>query len=310
MAHSEANHSTSVALGVALAGLIALGVTGYFASQAVPLQPVTDASFAFDRTTIDVARLTAERKAPAIPESAKPLHTTLQEAVRQANLGQFGVGELSAEQHGVAVKFAADDLAVAVPNGYDAFVSFGDNMFHTCLSAMQRLQEDLAAGKVTLEAATSGVVAGHEVYAESCGNAIKPLQAAGVLDERGLWVDAQNGPQVFDILNRLRFAHILELRKRPTLLLTDYERDVLYRWRASNAAIPAVERLKHIEQAEQEVKGFPADKLRGKIYFEAGDVPKAAKAYEKACRAHASDAQLQAECAYLNRKAAASQPID
>lgn len=304
MAHHEADHNISVKIGAALAALLGAGVFYFFLGQAVPIQPVTDASFNFEKIRIDTARLDRERQKLAVDASrAAQKVADLQNAVRAANLAQFGVSTLSPQQHEAAVQFTADEAAVAFPEGYDRFVSLGDDLYHTCLSALGRLQDELKAGKVTYEQAATAVVPGHEVYAETCGNALKPLTDLGLVDEKGQWVDPTNGPVILEILNRLRFAHIIELRKSPTSLLTPYEREILYTWRASNPKISAVERLKYLDQAEREIRGFPADELRGKLFFQSGDLQKAKEAYERACAAKPNDLQLKQFCGFLEKRA-------
>jgi len=155
---------------------------------------------------------------------------------------------------------------------------------------------------VSFETMSTTVPPGFEVYAETCGNALPMLKQVGVIDEKGRWIDADSGPALLELLNRLRFANIINLRKKATLSLGDYEREVLYRWRITNPAIPALDRLSYIDSAEIEVKGFPADEMRGKLHFQAGDFRNAAASYKIACDKRPTDLQLQKYCEFLDHK--------
>ncbi len=304
MAHNEVDHNLSVKIGVFVASAIGVGLLYAFMSQVTPLVAVTDQSFQFDRLDIDTAKIDRERESMQAVVSAKnaPLVEQLQVAVRAANLAQLGGSKMSNSQHEIAVQFSADEAAVAVPNGYQHFISFGDDLFHECLTAFAGVQAALADSSVTFDAMSTAVQPGYEVYAETCGNALPMLKQVGVVDEKGQWVDAKNGPIMLELLNRLRFANIIGLRKKPTLSLGDYEREVLYLWRVTNPAIPVLERIRYIDSAEIDVKGFPANQMRGKLHFQAGDFVKASASYRIACDKQPSDSQLQRYCAFLDHK--------
>jgi hypothetical protein len=231
-----------------------------------------------------------------------PLVQDLQVAVRAANLAQFGGSKMSNPQHEIAVQFTADEAAVAVPDGYQKFISFGDDLFHECLTAFAGVQAGLADASVTFDAMSTTVQPGYEVYAETCGNALPMLKQVGVVDEKGQWVDAKNGPVMLELLNRLRFANIIGLRKKATLSLGDYEREILYRWRITNPAIPVLDRMRYIDSAEIDVKGFPSNEMRGKLQFQGGDFRNAAASYKIACDKQPTDKQLERYCAFLDHK--------
>ncbi len=304
MAHKEVDHNLSVTIGVFVALVLGAALFYNFVSKAEELVVVTDQSFNFGKLEIQSDKLDRERTSMQAKVSADnaQLVTDLQVAVRAANLAQLGGSKMSNPQHEIAVQFAADEAAVAIPDGYKNFVSLGDDLFHECLTAFAGVQSALASASVTFDALSTSVQPGFEVYAETCGNALPMLKQVGIVDEKGQWIDPDSGPYMLELLNRLRFANIINLRKKPTLSLGDYERDILYRWRVTNPAIPVLDRMKYIDAAEIEVKGFPANEMRGKLYFQAGDFAKAAASYEIACSKHPADMQLKKYCAFLDNK--------
>jgi hypothetical protein len=304
MAHKEVDHNLSVTIGVFIALVAGAALFYNFVSKAEELVVVTDQSFAFGKLEIQSDKLDRERKSMQATISADnaQLVNDLQVAVRAANLAQLGGSKMSNPQHEVAVQFAADEAAVAVPDGYKNFVSLGDDLYHECLTAFAGVQSALESSAVTFDAASASVQPGFEVYAETCGNALPMLKQVGIVDEKGRWIDADSGPYMLELLNRLRFANIISLRKKPTLSLGDYEREILYRWRVANPAIPVLDRMRYIDTAETEVKGFPANEMRGNLYFQSGDFAKAAASYEIACAKHPADMQLKKYCAFLDNK--------
>jgi len=304
MAHKEVDHNLSVTIGVFAALVLGAALFYNFVSKAEELVVVTDQSFDFGKLEIQSGKLDLERKSMQAKVSAQnaKLVKELQVAVRAANLAQLGGSKMSNPQHEIAVQFAADEAAVAIPDGYKNFVSLGDDLYHECLTAFTGIQSALASSSLTFEDASTSVQPGFEVYAETCGNALPMLKQVGVVDDKGQWIDPDSGPYMLELLNRLRFANIISLRKKPTLSLGDYEREILYRWRVTNPTIPVLDRMRYIDSAETEVKRFPANEMRGNLYFQSGDFAKAAASYEIACTKHPADLQLKKYCDYLNHK--------
>ena len=309
MAHEEGNHSVSVTAGI-IASLVFGAAVGWWFISHGAAQPVDDTSFAFAKVQVDEGKLTRERKAveATVPESAKSLALALDQAVRGANLAQFGQAKLPPKQQELAIQFAADDLAVAVNDGYERFVSLGEDLNQTCINAFEGVQRALRDKSLTYEAATTGVQPGFEVYAEACGNALPVLKQLALVDEQGQWTDPSLGPVLLEIFNRLRFAHIMSLRKNPILMLTPHEREILYRWRIANKSIGDPDRLRFINDAEQYIPGFSANEARGRFYFEKGDFTRAKAEFDGACAKRPADNQLQAYCRYLEKRTGGTQP--
>lgn len=306
MAQHEANHSLSILLGLVLAVILAVGAVAWFAAQVEPLHAVDDSSFAFEPLTIDEAKLASQRKSIAadIPDEAKPKIVALEKAIAEANAAQFGPLMLPNNRFEVAVQFAADDAATAVPDGYNRFVSLSGNVTQTCLNSLEEVQRALKGGSLTLDEVTKGIPAGFEVYARTCGNALPQLIMIGLVDDKGQWVD-ESGPVMMEIFSRLRFAHIMSLRKDPRQLLTPYERELILRWKLTSPKTQQADRIKAITELKELVPGYPEHEARGRVYFGDGNFVRAKEEFDIACAARRSDQQLQRYCQYLAKKVGA-----
>ncbi|MEZ4461278.1 MAG: hypothetical protein R3E66_16475 [bacterium] len=186
-------------------------------------------------------------------------------------------------------------------------MSLGEDLNQTCINAFEGVQRALRDKSLTYDTATTGVPPGFEVYAEACGNALPVLKQLALVDDQGQWIDPSNGPVMLEIFNRLRFAHIMSLRKDPVLMLTPHEREILYGWRVANKALSDPDRLRYITEAERYIPGFSAAEARGRFYFEKGDITRAKAEFDGACAKRPADNQLQAYCRYLEKRAGGNQ---
>lgn len=306
--HVETSESSparflNVVVGVIFVAIAAATVWYFAAAPRVP--DVSEESFRNTVTEIDVARLEKERREkygdPDLSAADSEIEILRDETVA-ANLMQFDMkGAKAIHDARVSTNLAANEVITKVDMA--GFMAAGRPAFEGCRKGFDKLLKALRDGEIKPAQARQDPGADFSDYRENCGKAYPALVDHGLV-QGGEWVDPDVGPYIFDILNRLRWAGVVDLRQRPSEQITPYELEIFTRWRSGSGALPASRRVQLVERAAQVSDDIPAHEIIGNIYFEAGQIDAAAEAYEKACKAHRDDAYLQKKCTWLSSRAA------
>jgi hypothetical protein len=291
----------NVTIGVILIAVIAM--LAWYVGSAPKVADVTEDSFKNVVTEIDVQRLERERKEkygnPDISPAQEEVEILREEAVK-SNLMQFeNKGARAVHDARVATNYAANEVITKIDMA--GFMAAGRPVFDGCSKGFDKLLGALKSGKITPEQARRDPGADFADYRKYCGKAYPALESHGLV-QGGEWVNPAVGPHLFDILNRLRWAGVLDMRRRPSEQITPYELELFTRWRSGSEKLPADRRIKLVERSASASDALPKHEIVGNIYFESGQVDKALEEYEKACSEHRDDPHLQAKCAWLARK--------
>ncbi len=301
----SSNHSANLAVGLCL--LIALGAFAVIVAKAPTVGTVTDESFAIVPPQVDAERLAADRAkhygAVDFDAIAKPL-AELEKSVRAANNLQFGALDAQGA-HDLQIMTLHQANDVITKSGIEGFIPSGANMYKACAAEFEKLLAAVRSQKLTADQAEKDPGDEFAEYRSQCGNAFGPLVKSGVIKASGEWSDPVSGPLVFDIMNRFRWATVLDMRLPPSQQLSPYEYEVLTRWRASIRAVPVAKRLEWVVAAGRELPSFPQHELIGALLLEKGDGVGALGAYEEACKLRRTDLLLQRKCEFLRGRMAA-----
>lgn len=297
---------TSHNLDLAMAGcmLVALGVLVFAFVTRVEIPDASHETLLPAAPVVDVARLEAERQthypAPRV-EASGEVNEMLRSA-REANVAQFG-SPTEKEGHDLQVKtmFAATDLITEI--SLEAFIPAGQPMFDTCATAFDALLEAVRAGKLSIEDAAKDPGEDHQLYRENCGNALGSLIESKVVTRDGQWADPVSGPHLLEIMNRYRWASVLDLRKSAAEQLSPYEYELLTRWQASVSSIPVERRVQRVVAAKRVNESLQEKEIIGSLLYESGDVVGAFGAYNEACEERPGDLHLKRKCDYLRERA-------
>ena len=303
---ATAEHSSAHSLNgvMTLCAIIIAACVGYLIAKAPKIEPVTAESFILRPPVVDAEALRQARAAhyPKVDVAAAQAEIdALMQAVHAANAMQFGApdGKAIHDAQIVTVHKATDVVAKI---GMDAFVVAGEPLFAGCAESFSALQRAVKSGGVTQEAAAADPGDDHAQYRKTCGNAWEPLVRSGVLQANGDWSDAVSGPLVFDIMNRFRWAAILDLHKPPWHQLSPYEFEILTRWRAAMTAVPIERRVQWVVSAGKALPSLPTHELLGSLLFEKQDYVGALGAFEEACAVRKTDIALQRKCEFLRAR--------
>ena len=305
MAHPQTEHDPQPHrfLNVVMATILA-GFVGALISIVLgaPVKPSVDADSFRTQVDIDAERLREARAAkyggvdlaPHAQEVAE-----LRDAVRSSHELQFRPAAPSETRNAMVINLYAANEVLAATN-LEGFMLAGTDVFEQCLEALDELRAAVKSGNLAIEKARVDPGPDFQKYRQNCGNALPTLIDTKIMRPNGDWVDPRVGPVMFDIINRLRWASILDLRKPPQQQLTNYEYELLTRWRASNELFPVDKRIEWVQEAASHVPEHAANEIVGNLHLEAGDVPAARDAYEKACAtAKRDDMLLHAKCEWL-----------
>ncbi len=240
---------------------------------------------------VDRARLDAER-ADKYEEARKALEQSppseFLDLVRTVNNQQFIDDADKRRETARKLSFKAND--VITKTDYDAFVAAGQPLFEKCRAGLEVLLEAVRTGSVDLE--TAGSEPDPETFATyrtNCGKLLPTLRERGLIDSEGYWTEPTAlSKAIFGILQRLRWANIINTRRPPLMQLTAYERTLLTRWRIEDPdAYDRDKREAFLTRVERNPDPFPEYDVRmarARIAFQSGDLSGAAEVLKSAIR--------------------------
>lgn len=283
---------------------VAVGALGYIAASAPTPPQITEESFVLTPPRVDPERLAADRAkhyASVDLTAAQEEIAALVDVVKKANELQFQQADAKAV-HDTQILTSHHANEVITKIGMDAFVQAGQPMYDQCAAAFTQLLGAVQSGALSAEAASKDPGEAHAAYRSWCGDAFAPLVRSGVLTPDGRWADDTSGPLVFEIMNRFRWASLLDLRRPPWEQLSPYEYEILTRWRASIRSVPIERRVQWVVSAQKALPKFIGEELIGSLLYEDGDLVGALGAYEEACDRDPRDAALRRKCEFLRAR--------
>ncbi len=278
--------STWAVLGVCavMFGAMAFGLTGgRAAGPSVTVEPLGYPSPDLEASTLDASRKRFHKADKALWED--PAVKKVVELVRLANDHQFKtkpVPTKTDEELRLGLEVGASELLQATSP--HVFVEVGSPIYGECAKGLESLQKDLAAKKLTLEAAIEDPdYETYSSYRRSCGNVLGMLKARRLVDKQGQWQDPSTGPALLELLQRYRWAFLANTQHRPQELIAPADLKALTRWR-----IGAVESFSHEERfqsartARESESGYPSAMALALLYREMGQEERGATELSRA----------------------------
>jgi len=172
-------------------------------------------------------------------------------------------------------------------DGPRAWKALGWQLADEFLGALDDLAEAAeATGLPPVEVVQSPDDRGRQLR-ERLGNFLTMAQRTGLVDESG---ELRHDRALATVLFRFRWFGFAQ-DYASTSLLTPYERIVLWRWQIEEAeGLPVVQRVALVDNLEAVYAGtIHPDAVRGILYFEAGELARAASYFRRASRSVPDD---------------------
>ncbi len=251
---------------------------------------------AFPTIEIDQKRLDGERddkygEARSNLEQSPP--EEFLKVVRKVNRQQFIDDAAKRRKTAERLSYLANE--VIPTTGYKGFMAAGQPVFDECRKGLEDLLEAVRSGDLELsEAKSDPAPEQFGLYRTNCGGLLPTLLERGLVDQDGYWAQpVELSKTIFEILQRLRWANIIHSRRPPMMQLTDYERELLMRWRIEDPDAYGREKkeefLKRTERNPEPYPNYDAPLNRAKIAYQAGDLQTAADILKKQIRGDSDD---------------------
>lgn len=277
----KAGFVVSLALGCILFWLMA-----FSDSAGGPEHPL-----AFPPIEIDQTRLHGEREdkyGEARSNLDKSSPEEFLKVVRKVNRQQFIDDAAKRRKTAERLSYLANE--VIPTTGYEGFMAAGQPVFEKCRKGLDDLLEAVRSGDLELTEAKSDPAPGqYGVYRTNCGRLLPTLLERELVDQEGYWRQpVELSKTIFEILQRLRWANIIHSRRPPMMQLTDYERELLMRWRIENPDAYGREKkeefLKRTERNPEPYPNYDVPLTRAKITYQSGDLQTAVDILQKQLR--------------------------
>lgn len=268
--------------------VLVLAVVGYAVASVVLAPEISEDDIVFEPLQVDRDRLLEERKERASdvqPERAGDDLERLRESARQANEMSFQ-SSTKVERETLNEKLSVYANQIMPAYGYDGFVYSAEPLFIECGKGLEELLDAVQRGQISIDDANQDLPEDtFERYRKNCGNVLPMLVEQGLVTEEGEW-SVEAGPAIFDVLNRYRWAHIIDDRRRAIMQLTPYEREILMRWRIEDAeAFDNAERWRFLEQARGLLDDYNVAWAAGVLSMRDGNLEQALDYFQKAADA-------------------------
>jgi hypothetical protein len=269
-------------IGITIVVLI-IGVVAFAAFRVATAPEITEDDIAFEPLRVDTDRLLEERRERSRdvdPDREKESLAQLREVAREANEMSFGSpSQLERRTTAKKLSILADQVIPAY--GYDGFIYSAKPLFIECGKGLEELLEAIRRGQLTVEDAQNPPADTFERYRRNCGNVLPLLVEQGLVTSEGEWT-TESGPAIFDVLNRYRWAHLIDDRRRAITQLTPYEREILMRWRIEEAeAFEPSERWEYLNRAKG-LDGYDVNWAAGVLSYRDGNLEQALDYFQKA----------------------------
>jgi hypothetical protein len=269
--------------------VLVLGVVGFALYQVQTAPEISADDVDFKPLKVDTERLLAERKersSEIAPNRAGKDLQRLRETARQANEMSFG-SPTRLEQQETTKKLSIYANQIMPAYGYDGFIYSAEPLFIECGKGLESMLGAIRRGQITVEQATEGPPAEtFENYRQNCGNVLPILIEQGLITTEGEWT-TDAGPAIFDVLNRYRWAHIIDDRRKAMTQLTPYEQEILMRWRIEDAeAFDMEERWRFLDQTRNLVPNYEVNWAAGVLSLRESNLDQALEYFQKAADAN------------------------
>lgn len=265
--------------------LLLIGVVGFAAYRVMTAPEISDEDIGFEPLVVDTDRLLEEREERAQGADAERAGENLERlraTARKANAMSFGSpSQVERKTTSKTLSILADQIIPAY--GYDGFIYSAEPLFIECGKGLEELLEAIRRGQITAEEASSALPEDtFEAYRNNCGNVLPVLLEQGLVSSEGEWT-SESGPAIFDVLNRYRWAHVINDRRRAIRQLTPYEQEILMRWRIEDArAFDTSERWRFLEQARNLLEDYDVNWAAGVLSMRDGNLAQARDYFDKA----------------------------
>ncbi|MGM0558420.1 MAG: hypothetical protein ACQEVA_18695 [Myxococcota bacterium] len=269
--------------------VLVLGVVGFAVYKHQTAPEVSEEDITFEPIRVETDRLLAERKersAEIEPDRAGKDLERLRETARKANEMSFGSpSRLDQQETQKRLSIYANQIIPAY--SYDGFIYSAEPLFIECGKGLESLLEAIRRGQITVERARENPPADtFESYRENCGNVLPILIEQGLVTRDGEWT-SESGPAIFDVLNRYRWAHVIDDRRKAMTQLTPYEQEILMRWRIEDArAFELADRWRFLDQARELVPSYEVNWAAGVLSLRENNLEQALDYFEKAAAAN------------------------
>jgi hypothetical protein len=282
----KAGFVVSLALGCLLFWLMA-----FSDSSDGPEHPLAFPAIDIDQKRLDGER--TEKYAEARSNLEKSPPEEFLEVVRKVNRQQFTNDVAKRRETAERLSYLANE--VIPKTGYEGFMAAGQPVFDKCRKGLEELLEAVRSGELELSEARSDPAPGQfGRYRTNCGRLLPTLIERGLVDQQGYWTKPVELSQtIFDILQRLRWANIIHSRRPPMMQLTEYERELLMRWRIEDPDAYGRDKkeefLKRTERNPEPYPSYDVPLTRAKIAYQTGDLQTAAEILKKQLREDSGD---------------------
>jgi len=295
MSHGAANPSGSttdillVVLGFAL--VAGLGYWGW--SSADQTGESGGELLKFEPIRVDREKLRSEREEKygelrdSLPEDATSEVVSLMEKL---NAMQFPPPGDESNQSELAEKLSVRADNDVVPHtGSSGFVAAGEPLFERCDEGLESLLGAVRDGELPMdEARTNPPPEAYQQYRRACGPFLDTLRERKLVDETGTWSDPEPlSRAVAGILQRLRWATIVDAGRQALEQLTPYETRLLMRWRIESGAYPLEKRREYLDlvaRNEGLLPGYDPTLARATLAYQDRDLEKALSTLKNAAR--------------------------
>lgn len=290
-------------------GLLCVGLAAslawFFHSSAAPLvdvqkqyflnPPVSVSAEALEKSRADFYGLSQLPKDDAFAAYRTVYHA--------ANLLQFAEpSDAEMEEMSKEIALARNDALLKVPE-IKQFVMIGEPIFEACNKELGMLLDDILEQRVSMDDALApNLGPTYDLYMRNCGHAMPQLRKHELVTANGEWRRPQDGPLVFDVLQRMRFALQNADRIPQHLAVSPEDYRVWAQWRLMwPEAFSPSERYAGLARLQDNPPaGMNLDRIEAFIAASAGDWNRARKAFQRVCDDGAATAQDFQACSYLN----------
>ena len=265
--------------------VLLIGVVGFAAYRVMTAPEISEQDIGFEPLVVDTDRLLQERKQRAKgidSERAGKNLDRLRATAREANAMSFGSpSQVERKTTSKTLSILADEIIPAY--GYDGLIYSAEPLFIECRKGLEERLEAIRRGQISAEKASSAPPEEtFAAYRNNCGNVLPVLLEQGLVTSEGEWT-SESGPAIFDVLNRYRWAHIIDDRRPALKQLTPYEQEILMRWRIEDAeAFETSERWRFLEQAENLLDDYDVNWAAGVLSVRDGNLAQARDYFDKA----------------------------
>jgi hypothetical protein len=203
---------------------------------------------------------------------------------------QFPPKGNSGDQKKLAEKLSIEANEVVPHTGYDGFVAAGEGLFERCDAGLKGLLSAVRSDEISMEKARRDPpVETFGQYRKNCGPFLPTLLDRGLVEPSGEWSDpVELSRTIAGILQRLRWATMVDGGRQAIQHLTPYETRLLMRWRIETDAYPLKKRREYVDLLERNdslLENYDRTLARAKLAYAGRRLERARSILEEAADA-------------------------